>query len=209
MAAVNANMFEASVSGGDPRQRGSVMVLPLNLLAMIVSHVCYRDLFFNITPPLSLYSVWLTRVSYFAPQLDNVADLARVCRTCRVLNYMTLPQLYKNVTLTSYGKIRYRNDDRPEGCGSASPFSMGLSALVTRNVAGLIHSLTFRGDWKEEGLQEHAMVGRVPDSSMMLNIAVRAAVDRTNGLESFRYGIYRLLEGRRGIEEHANKCELI
>lgn len=67
---------------------------------------------------------------------------------------------------------------------------MGLSALVTRNVAGLIQSLTLKGDWKEEGLQEHAMVGRVPDSSMMLNIAVRAAVDRTNGLEGFRYGFY-------------------
>ncbi|KAK2767035.1 hypothetical protein FQN54_006353 [Arachnomyces sp. PD_36] len=158
MANVNANMFGASISGEDPRQRGStVMVLPLNLIAVIVSH------------------------------LDNVADLARVCRTCRVLNYMTLPQLYKAVTLTSYEKIRYGRDDRPEGCGSASPFSMGLSALVTRNVAGLIQSLTLKGDWKEEGLQEHAMVGRVPDSSMMLNIAVRAAVDRTNGLQSFSW----------------------
>lgn len=67
---------------------------------------------------------------------------------------------------------------------------MGLSALVTRNVAGLIRSLTLRGDWKEEGLQEHAMVGRVPDSSMMLNIAVRAAIEKTTALESFRYGIY-------------------
>ena len=33
----------------------------------------------------------------------------------------------------------------------------------------------------------HARVGRVPDSSMMLNIAVRAMVDRMPGLGSFRY----------------------
>jgi hypothetical protein len=99
---------------------------------------------------------------------------------------MTVPQLYRTVTLTSYEKIRYRND-QPEGCGGASPFSMGLNALVTRNVSSLVRSLTLRGDWKEEGLQEHAMVGRVPDSSMMLSIAVRAAVDKATSLESFRY----------------------
>jgi hypothetical protein len=43
MAAVNANMFGASIPDEDARSRGSaVMVLPLNLIAMIVSHVCSR-----------------------------------------------------------------------------------------------------------------------------------------------------------------------
>lgn len=117
--------------------------------------------------------------------MDNPADLARVCRTCRVLNYMALPQLYRNLTLTSYDKIRYR-DEQPEGWGGASPFSMGLNAVVTRPHAELVRSMTLRGEWRELELQEHARVGRVPDSSMMLNIAVRAAIDRMAELESFR-----------------------
>lgn len=99
---------------------------------------------------------------------------------------MAVPQLYKNLTLTSYDRIRYR-DEHPEGWGSASPFSMGLNAVITRPHAALVRSMTLRGEWREHDLEEHARVGRVPDSSMMLNIAVRAAVDRMKGLESFRY----------------------
>lgn len=99
---------------------------------------------------------------------------------------MTLPQLYRNLTLTSYDKIRYRGD-QPEGMGGASPFSMGLNAVIIRPYASLVRSLTLRGDWRETELEEHARVGRVPDSSMMLNIAVRAAIDRMPELESFSW----------------------
>ncbi|KAG2417746.1 hypothetical protein HFD88_008965 [Aspergillus terreus] len=155
MAAVNRNMFDASVTTENPRE-GSLMALPLNLIALIISHV------------------------------DDPGDLARLCRTSRVLNYMALPQLYKSLTLTSYDKIRYR-DEQPEGMGSASPFSMGLNALITRPYGSLVRSLTLRGDWREHDLEEHARVGRVPDSSMMLNIAVRAAVDKMPDLESFSW----------------------
>ncbi|KAL1886574.1 hypothetical protein Plec18167_000506 [Paecilomyces lecythidis] len=165
MAAVNRNMFDASVSADPPNARGaSVMVLPLNLIAQIVAH------------------------------LDNPADLARVCRTCRVLNYMALPQLYRNLTLTSYDKIRYR-DEQPEGWGGSSPFSMGLNAVVTRPHAELVRSMTLRGEWREHELEEYARVGRVPDSSMILNIAVRAAIDRMSDLESFSWELNtKLLE---------------
>ncbi|KAA8652691.1 hypothetical protein EYZ11_007964 [Aspergillus tanneri] len=155
MAAVNQNMFDACISNDRPRG-GSLMVLPLNLIALIVSY------------------------------LDDPGDLARLCRTCRVLNYMSLPQLYKNMTLTSYDKIRYRGE-APEGMGSASPFSMGLNAVITRPFASLVRRFTLRGDWRELELEEHARVGRVPDSSMMMNIAVRAAVDRMPNLESFSW----------------------
>ncbi|RHZ68063.1 hypothetical protein CDV55_106488 [Aspergillus turcosus] len=155
MAAVNQNMFDASITTERPHG-ASLLVLPLNLLALIIA------------------------------QLDNTGDIARLCRTCRVLNYMALPQLYKHITLTSYDKIRYRGDE-PEGIGSASPFSMGLNAVITRPYASLVRSLTLRGDWRENELEEHARVGRVPDSSMMLNIAVRAAVDRMTELESFSW----------------------
>lgn len=130
----------------------------------------------------------------FGPQLDDPGDLARICRTCRVLNYMSLPQLYKDLTLTSYGRIRYRGEE-PEGMGSASPFSNGLNAVITRPYAGLVRSLTLRGEWREHELEEHARVGRVPDSSMMLNIAVRAAVDRMTDLQSFNWELNtKLLE---------------
>ncbi|BCR89959.1 uncharacterized protein ACHE_51157S [Aspergillus chevalieri] len=155
MAAVNRNMFEATVTADMPGD-ASLMVLPLNLIDKIISYV------------------------------DDIADLARLCRTCRVLNYMSLPLLYRNLTLTSYDKIRYRGEE-PEGVGSASPFSMGLNAVITRPYAKLVRSLTLRGEWREHELEEHARVGRVPDSSMMLNIAVRAAVDRMPDLESFSW----------------------
>ncbi|OJI95931.1 hypothetical protein ASPVEDRAFT_121477 [Aspergillus versicolor CBS 583.65] len=134
----------------------SMLVLPLNLIAQIVGCV------------------------------DDPGDLARLCRTCRVLSYMALPQLYRNIILTSYDKIRYRGD-QPEGMGSASPFTMGLNAVITRPYALLVRSLTLRGDWREQELEEHARVGRVPDSSMMLNITVRAAIDKMLDLESFRW----------------------
>lgn len=40
MAAVNRNMFDASVSADPPHARGAtVMILPLNLIAQIISHV--------------------------------------------------------------------------------------------------------------------------------------------------------------------------
>lgn len=93
--------------------------------------------------------------------------------------------LYEKITLSSYDTIRYK-DERPEGLGSSSPFAMGLNALVTRNVASLVRSLTLQGQWKEHDLQEFSSAGRVPDDAMMLNIAVRAAVDRCTGLESFK-----------------------
>ncbi|KAK2740708.1 hypothetical protein FQN55_008762 [Onygenales sp. PD_40] len=153
MSAVNSNMFAAA--GGD------------------ISLARRRP---------ALMALPLNLVAMIVMHLDDVADLARLCRTCRVLNYMALPQLYRNLTLTSYDKIRYR-DHRAEGCGSASPFSMGLNAVVTRNVGNLVHSLTLRGEWREDELEEHARVGRVPDSSMMLNIVVRAAVDKMLQLE--------------------------
>jgi hypothetical protein len=99
---------------------------------------------------------------------------------------MALPQLYRSLTLTSYDKIRYRGE-QPEGIGSASPFTMGLNAVITRSYATLVRSMTLRGEWKEQELEEHARVGRVPDSSMLLNIAARAAIDRMTNLESFHW----------------------
>lgn len=92
------------------------------------------------------------------------------------------------MTLTSYERIRYRGEE-PEGMGSASPFSNGLNALITRPYATLVRALTLRGEWRELELEEHSRVGRVPDSSMMLNIAVRAAVDRMTELESFSWDL--------------------
>ncbi|KAI9810300.1 MAG: hypothetical protein M1827_006350 [Pycnora praestabilis] len=99
---------------------------------------------------------------------------------------LIISYLYHNVSLHSYDTIRYVGG-QPEGCGSASPFAMGLNGLVTRNVAGLVRSLRVWGEWKEACLEDHAKAGRVPDASMMLNMVVRAAVDKMDKLESFSW----------------------
>ncbi|KAL8724381.1 MAG: hypothetical protein Q9181_006852 [Wetmoreana brouardii] len=99
---------------------------------------------------------------------------------------MTLPQLYSNVTLRSYDRIRYSPEDgRPEGCGMGSPFAMGLNGLVLRNVAGYVKRLRLVGDYKEHDLDECSKNGRVPDSGMMLNTLVRVAIERSASLAEF------------------------
>jgi hypothetical protein len=118
-------------------------------------------------------------------QLDNVADFARLVRTCNVLRYMALPVLYETVSLHAYPEIRYVNG-RPEGFGSSSPFSTALNTLVTRNVAGLVRSVRLCGEVKEYDLEDCARVGRVPDYCMILNSLIRCAIDRMPSLESFR-----------------------
>jgi hypothetical protein len=134
-------------------------------------------------------SIPLTVVAHIISYLeDDVASLARLCRTSRVLWYMTLPHLWKNVTLKSYSTIRYK-DDVPEGFGSASPFSMGLNALVTRNVSSLVRSLSLEGEFSAADLNEHARAGRVSESTMILNIAVRAVLDQCVHLEKFRWDL--------------------
>ncbi|SLM36420.1 F-box domain [Lasallia pustulata] len=155
-------MFDRGIYGADTGsyENGGAQVipLPLNLIALIISY------------------------------LDQPADLARTCRTCRVLHYMTLPQLYSNVSLRSYDYIRYSPlTGRPEGCGGASPFSMGLNGLVTRSIAGYVRKFRLWGEFKEYDLEECAKVGRVPDGSMMLNCLVRAAVEKMGVLESFSW----------------------
>lgn len=69
----------------------------------------------------------------------------------------------------------------------ASPFSMGLNGLVSRNVTGYVRNFEVIGEWKEHELHEHAKMGRVPDESMMLNSLVRVAVEKMATLDSFRY----------------------
>jgi thymidylate kinase len=109
---------------------------------------------------------------------------------------MAIPHLYRNVTLTSYDRIRYRGE-LPEGWGYGSPFSMGINTLITRaHASSLVQSLTLRGDWNEPELEEYSKIGRVPDATMMLNTSVRAALERMKNLESFRF-----VNNRNGILE--------
>ncbi|KAK3703383.1 hypothetical protein LTR37_014489 [Vermiconidia calcicola] len=130
--------------------------LPLNLVALIVSH------------------------------LDDLADIARITRTCRLLYYMSLPQLYRKVSLRSYPEIRYVNG-RPEGFGSGSPFTMALNGLITKDThANLVQEFRVYGQWSEVGAEDFAK-GRVPDNTMMLNILMRAASDKMTKLRSFSW----------------------
>ena len=140
-----------------PKDGGTVRAstLPLNLIALIVSF------------------------------LDDIADVARVTRTSRLLYYMTQPQLYSKVSLHSYPEIRYFNG-RPEGFGNGSPFIMALNGLVTKPYANVVHDFRVWGQWNELGVEDFSK-GRVPDNSMMLNILLRTAVDRMTKLESFSW----------------------
>lgn len=117
---------------------------------------------------------------------DDVTSLSRLCRTSRSLYYMTLPHLWKSVTLTSHTSIRYK-DGEAEGSGGASPFAMGLNALVTSKIASLVRNLTLQGDFGGTENQEYSRAGRVSETGMILNIAICAALDRCPQLESFRW----------------------
>ena len=68
---------------------------------------------------------------------------------------------------------------------------MGINTLITRaHASSLVQSWTLRGDWKEPELEEYSKIGRVPDSTMMLNTSVRAVLERMKNLESFRFVQY-------------------
>ena len=158
----------------------SILPLPLNLIAMIINYV--RSKAFTI---LTRHFIDRTNLGLLF-QLDQPSDLARVCRSCRTLHYMTLPSLYINVSLHSYDHVRYSpHDGRPEGCGMASPFSMGLNGLASRNVASYVKKFRVRGEWKDHDGQEYSKVGRVTDASMNLSTLIRIAIERMAVLEEF------------------------
>ncbi|KAF2087242.1 hypothetical protein K490DRAFT_73674 [Saccharata proteae CBS 121410] len=141
------------------------------------------------TSPVQLYqqrNLPLNLIALILSYIDDLADIARLTRTSRLLYYMTLPRLYERVILKSYRELRYNDGGRPEGYGGGSPFSMGLNGLVTKNYASYVRSWTLTGEWRESDVDDFSR-GRVPDNSMMLNIAVRAAMDRMERLESFSW----------------------
>jgi len=117
--------------------------------------------------------------------IDNVGDLARLTRASRLIYYMTLPRLYETVTLRSHAQIRFV-DGRPEGYGSGSPFAMGLNTLVSRNFGDYVRSFRVVGTWREHDTGDYRQ-GRVPDNSMVLQIVLRAALDRMAGLRAFSW----------------------
>ncbi|KAF1927525.1 uncharacterized protein M421DRAFT_101516 [Didymella exigua CBS 183.55] len=128
--------------------------------------------------PLHLIQLILTH-------LDHVGDLARITRTSRLFYYMTLPRLYESVTLRSHAEMRYI-DGRPEGFGGGSPFSSGLNTLVARSFTAYVRQLRIVGEWREHDVDDYKH-GRVPDNSMVLQIAVRAALDKMTRLEAFAW----------------------
>ncbi|OQO08774.1 hypothetical protein B0A48_05664 [Cryoendolithus antarcticus] len=131
-------------------------------------------------PPLPLNLV--ARICFF---ITAPGDIARLTRTSRLLYYMCFPQLYQTVSLHSYAEIRYLNG-RPEGFGSGSPLMMALNGLVTGTQAAVVQSLRLWGEWQEVGVEDFAK-GRVPDNGMMLNILLRACVDKMPKLQHFAW----------------------
>jgi hypothetical protein len=96
---------------------------------------------------------------------------------------MTLPRLYEEVTLRSYSEIRYV-EGRPEGYGGGSPFAMGLNTLVSRNFTDYVQAFRVVGEWREHDVDDYKQ-GRVPDNSVLLQIAMRAALDKMKNLRAF------------------------
>jgi hypothetical protein len=105
--------------------------------------------------------------------------------------YMTLPVLFERVTLRSYPETRYV-DGRPEGYGSGSPFVMGLTGLASGNSGALVKEFTVTGAWSEPGIDEYSR-GKIPDSTILLGIALRAAMDRSRPSPSIRDWLLALL----------------
>lgn len=66
---------------------------------------------------------------------------------------------------------------------------MALHSLVSRNVASYVKTFRLVGEWREMDVEEFSK-GRVPDNTMMLNIAIKAALDKMDKLQSFRYIIH-------------------
>lgn len=96
---------------------------------------------------------------------------------------MTLPRLYEHVTLRSHAEIRYV-DGRPEGFGGGSPFASGLNTLVSRSFGDYVQLLRVVGEWREHDVDDYKQ-GRVPDNSMVLQIALRAALEKMKNLTAF------------------------
>ena len=62
---------------------------------------------------------------------------------------------------------------------------MALEALVSRQVAQYAKTLRLVGEWREQDVEQLSQ-GRVPDNTMMLNIVVRASLDKCVNLSNFR-----------------------
>ncbi|KAL1601211.1 hypothetical protein SLS59_005363 [Nothophoma quercina] len=156
--------------------------------------------------PLHLIQLILT-------YLDDVGDLARITRTSRLFYYMALPRLYEHVTLCSHAEIRYV-DGRPEGFGGGSPFSSGLNTLVSRSFTDYVQLFRVVGEWREHDVDDYKQ-GRVPDNSMVLQIALRAALDKMKNLSSFAWElntkplgtIYQALMNKPSLTSLTLRCQ--
>lgn len=63
---------------------------------------------------------------------------------------------------------------------------MGLNTLVSRNFTDYVQTFRVAGEWREHDVDEYTK-GRVPDNSMMLQVAMRAALDKMKNLTTFAY----------------------
>jgi hypothetical protein len=63
---------------------------------------------------------------------------------------------------------------------------MAMNGLVTKSHANLVQNFRVWGAWNETGADDFAK-GRVPDNTMMLNIVLRAAMDKMIKLQSFSW----------------------
>jgi hypothetical protein len=81
---------------------------------------------------------------------------------------------------------------------------MGLEGLAarSRNLAQYVKTLSLVGSWRELDTEDFAK-GRIPDNTMIMNVAVRAAIENTEKLQQFRWAVLIRLDS---TETNMNLC---
>jgi hypothetical protein len=104
---------------------------------------------------------------------------------------MTLPQLYESVDLRTTAQPSLDPSQQATRHGIGSPFMMALNGLISNPHAGLVKNFRLRGRWHEDiEVAEPNPDGRVPDSTMMLNIITRSIAARMTKLQSIAWELH-------------------
>jgi hypothetical protein len=120
-------------------------------------------------------------------QLNDISDLSRLCRTSKVLNYMALPQLYEEITLT-------RDLFSNEKLITTSSFLTALNTLTSGNVGPLVKNLVLQDDTRQYNIWRHWDPECVLDYPALRKLPVGAAVERCTNLQSYTWDLFTVIK---------------
>jgi hypothetical protein len=119
-------------------------------------------------------------------QLNDVADLSRLCRTSKALNYVALPQLYKEITLK-------RDFFSNEKLTTTSSFLTALNTLTSGNVGPLVKNLALQDDTYQYNIWRFEDDKCVLDYPALRKLPVGAAVGRCTNLQSYTWDMVTVI----------------